>query len=218
MTISTLQVPPATATTVEDSRLTELLRDRWSPRSFDPHHVIADDDLLALLQAAQWTPSAGNSQPWSFIVARRGDRTHEVIVDQLARGNASWAPQASAILLAIAQVSTGLEDDAPDFSDYAEYDLGQAAAHVTIQARALGLETRQFAGFDHEGIATAFKIPGNFKVMVGIAVGVHLPSLDADGEQQARDARPRVRKDVSDFAYSDTWGNAVGLGNQRACS
>lgn len=208
MTTSTLQFSPEQAT---DSRLTGLLRDRWSPRSFDPTHVISDDDLLALLQAAQWSPSAGNSQPWSFIVAHRGDRTHEIIVDQLARGNASWAPQASAILIAIAQVSTGVEDDAPDFSDYAEYDLGQAAAHVSIQARALGLETRQFAGFDHEGISTAFNIPSNFKVMVGIAVGVHLPALDAEADQRVRDARPRVRKDLREFVFSETWGHALDL-------
>ncbi len=165
--------------------------------------MISDGDLLTLLQAAQWAPSAGNSQPWSFIVARRGDYAHTLLVDQLARGNAGWAPQASAILLAITQVSTGLAEDAPDFSDYAEYDLGQAAAHVTIQARALGLETRQFAGFDHEGVATAFNVPANFKVMVGIAVGVHQPLSDA--EQSAREARPRVRKNVGDFAFSDTW-------------
>ena len=90
-----------------------------------PEHVISDDDLLTLLHAAQWAPSAGNSQPWSFLVARRGDQTHDVLVDQLSRGNASWVSQASAILIAIAQVGTGLEEDAPDFSEYAEYDLGR---------------------------------------------------------------------------------------------
>lgn len=198
MTTVTLDFNTATS---DDSRLTDLLRDRWSPRSFDPTHVISDDELLTLLQAAQWAPSAGNSQPWSFLVARRGDQTHARLVDLLARGNASWVPQASAILMAIAQVSTGIEDDAPDFSDYAEYDLGQAAAHVTIQARSLGLETRQFAGFDHDGVATTFNIPSNYKVMVGIAVGVHQP----DPEQSDRDRRPRVRKDVSEFAFADAW-------------
>ncbi|MEI7443163.1 MAG: nitroreductase family protein, partial [Actinomycetes bacterium] len=37
--------------------LAELIRDRWSPRSFDPTHEISDQDLLSILEAARWAPS-----------------------------------------------------------------------------------------------------------------------------------------------------------------
>ncbi|MGL5827577.1 MAG: nitroreductase family protein [Nocardioides sp.] len=203
--------PPAGA----PPAVTDLLRDRWSPRSFDPTHTLADNALRSLLEAARWAPSAGNSQPWSFLVARRGDRSHRVLIEYLARGNAAWAPKASAVLLAIAQVRTALDPDspsdevAPGYSDYAEYDVGQAVAHLTIQARALGLETRQFAGFDHLGVSTAFAVPDHFKVLVGVAVGRHLPLDPAQSNPAPSNPAPtRVRKELADFAFAGTWGHA----------
>ena len=51
-----------------------LLAERWSPRGFDRAHEIGDEALAALLEAARWAPSAGNSQPWRFLVTRRESR------------------------------------------------------------------------------------------------------------------------------------------------
>jgi nitroreductase len=198
-----LQANSSIDATVE---LTDLLRDRWSPRSFDPSHEVGKDDLLSLLTAAQWAPSAGNSQPWSFVVARRGDETHDLLLPHLSRGNIPWVPAASAIILAVAQEGSGPEADAPDHSSYASYDVGQAVAHLSLQARSLGLETRQFAGFDHAGVAEALHVPSHFRILVGIAIGRHLPT-DHDFVGSLHTARPRVRKDLSEFVFNHTWGN-----------
>lgn len=195
--------PKVTTTTKPET--TPLLRDRWSASSYDPDHEIDQAELAALLQAAQWAPSAGNSQPWSFIVARRGDPTHDVLVSHLSRGNVGWVPRASVVLITVAQVGTGEEADAPSFSDYAEYDLGQAVAHVCVQARALGLDSHQFAGFDHAAVARELGVPGHFKVMTGIAIGRHVEPVGDEG-LQAREARLRTRKALSDVAYAGRWG------------
>src|SRR5260370_28528645 len=53
-----------------------LLAGRWSPRGFDRAHELGGDSLTALLEAARWAPSAQNSQPWRFLVTRRGDDAH----------------------------------------------------------------------------------------------------------------------------------------------
>ena len=50
-----------------------LLRSRWSPTVFDRSHEATQSSVTSLLEAARWAPSAGNSQPWSFIVAKRRD-------------------------------------------------------------------------------------------------------------------------------------------------
>lgn len=57
----------------DEPRLHPLLTARWSPITFDPAHESTEADVASLLEAARWAPSAGNSQPWSFIVGRRGD-------------------------------------------------------------------------------------------------------------------------------------------------
>lgn len=189
-----------------------LLRDRWSTRLFDPVHELFDDEITRILEAARWSPSAGNSQPWAFLVGRRGDPTHRMFVDLLSRGNTSWAPDASALLVTLHQSAVERDSDLV-MSDYAMYDLGQAAAHLTIQAQSMGLFVHQFAGFDHERAAEVFEVPNHWTVTTGIAIGRH-----ADADQIAaapeplreREQRPRERKELASFVFAERFGNPAG--------
>jgi nitroreductase len=179
----------------------ELLAHRWSPTIFDPAHEVTDEQVASLLTAAQWAPSAGNSQPWAYVVARRGDASHQRFTPYLSRGN-SWVPAASVVFVALCQTATDPVADAPVYSDYAAYDVGQAAAHITIEARALGLDAHQFAGFDHDGVSREFAIPLNFAVLTGIAVGLHgdaaVIAAAAAGDRE-RESRERTRRPVRLF-------------------
>lgn len=38
------------------------IAERWSPRAYDETAVITDAQLTALLEAARWAPSFGNTQ------------------------------------------------------------------------------------------------------------------------------------------------------------
>ncbi|WP_188780748.1 nitroreductase family protein [Marmoricola endophyticus] len=49
-----------------------LLAGRGSPTAFDGAAEVTDEEAATLLEAARWAPSAGNSQPWAFVLARRG--------------------------------------------------------------------------------------------------------------------------------------------------
>ena len=60
-----------------------ILAERWSPRSFDATHEISDSDVLGILEAARWSPSSNNSQPWRFIVAKRGSDEFKKILKTL---------------------------------------------------------------------------------------------------------------------------------------
>jgi hypothetical protein len=76
-----------------------LLAERWSPRGFDQEHELGEQALTALLEAARWAPSAQNSQPWRFLVTRRGEQAHGQLFSALAAGNQAWAGAASALVL-----------------------------------------------------------------------------------------------------------------------
>lgn len=184
-----------------------LLANRWSTRLFDASHELTDDALAQLLEAARWSPSAGNSQPWAFLVARRGDSAHARLVATLSRGNTSWVPRASAVLVSLHRIGDD-EDPSLTFSDYAAYDLGQAVAHLSIQAESMGLSTHQFAGFDHDAVAEAFAVPPAFRVTTGIAIGRHADpgSGDFSADLLEREERPRVRKDVAELAFGARFG------------
>jgi nitroreductase len=146
-----------------------LLHTRWSPTSFDPDDVLTEAEVSSLLEAARWAPSAGNSQPWAFIVARRGDADHRRLVPHLARSAAPWAATAS---LLVANLAHRLVEDTDwDYSEFSSYDLGQAVAHMSFQASALGLHVRQFRAFDRSAIAAEFGVPGHWEVTTMSAIG-----------------------------------------------
>jgi nitroreductase len=193
--------------------LTPLLRQRESVMVYDPTHELSAAALRGILEAARWAPSAGNSQPWGFIVGRRGDATHAGIVDALSTANQAWAPAASALVLTLHQAALD-EDHEVSYSDYAMFDLGQAVAHLTVQARSMGLQVRQFGGFDHARAAATFSVPAHWSVTTGVALG--LPGTRGEewtlpGWVQARARLPRSRLPLTAFVHSDEFGHAAGF-------
>lgn len=202
----------------EAESLAEPLRSRWSPSVFDPHHELSSADIEVLLRAAQWAPSAGNSQPWRYLVAPRGSAAHDLLVPTLTRGNAGWVPRASLVLLAGVQVAAdpeGRDGSGPKSVDHARHDLGQASAHITLQARAMGLHTHQFAGFDRQAAASVLGVPSYVELMTGIAIGVPLAESADEGlaagdgligSDRARERRGRERRPLAQIAFGGRWG------------
>ena len=164
-----------------------LLASRFSPLRFDPEWTIPDDDVDLLLEAARWAPSAGNSQPWAYFIARRDEPEHKRIVRHLAASSGRWAPSAG--LLVVTMAHRYIEDTDWAYSDFADYDLGQSVAHLTLQAQAMGLASRQFRAFDLDGL-TADLAPG---------AGWHIVSMIAVG--RAAEERPpdRERRSAADL-------------------
>ena len=197
-------LPVARAPQPDAETLSEPLRSRWSPSIFDDAHRLSREELETLLHAAQWAPSEGNSQPWSFVVAERGSASHDVLVRHLSRGNAGWVPRASVVLVTVTQVAPDADGNGGGRST--QYDLGQAAAHLTLQARAMGLHAHQFSGFDHEAVQAGLGVPDHHRVMTGIAIGVPGDPDDVDERTRGRESKPRVRKPLSELAYGDAWG------------
>ena len=144
-----------------------LLAERWSPRGFDQAHELADDRLTALLEAARWAPSAANSQPWRFLVARRGEQAHARLFAALAPGNQAWAGAASALVLVAAR--TAGEDGRPQ--PWALYDTGQAVAALVTQAQADGLAVHQMGGFDTGAVQAGFGLGEALTPVVVLAIG-----------------------------------------------
>ncbi|RNI25333.1 nitroreductase family protein [Flexivirga caeni] len=177
------------------------LRRRFSPVRFDPDAIVTAAQLDTLLQAAGNAPSAGNSQPWSFIVGRRGDEVHDRIVQYLARSSTAWAPGASLLVVNLAHVR--VEDtDNWEYSEFARYDLGQAVAHMTIQGLVLGLDAHQFRAFDRDAVAAEFDVPGHWEVtsMTAFGVAAHAPG------EIASPGTSRERAEIDEI----TWARAGG--------
>ena len=166
-----------------------LLAGRWSTRAFAPDHVLTDAGITRLLEAARWAPSAGNTQPWRLGVARRGTAEFEALMAALAPGNAIWAGAASALIVVAAQEVAA--DGA--VRQWADYDAGQAAAHLSIQAEADGLAVHQMGGFDVDAVSAAFRLDDGIRPLVVIAVGRRDPDVLLPEPFAARETAPRTR-------------------------
>jgi nitroreductase len=186
--------------------LAEPLRSRWSPSIYDAEHRLTRDELTALLTAGQWAPSSGNMQPWRFLVAERGDAAHQVLVPHLSRGNSRWVPRASVVLLIAAQVAAEDPEDAFPHATYGPFNTGQAAAHVTLQARAMGLHAHQFMGFDRAAVAAELGVPDRFALLCGIAVGVRGNPEEVSERDRGREEKERVRRPLAEIAFTGRWG------------
>lgn len=176
-----------------------LLAARWSPTVFDPAAQVTADEVASLLDAARWSPSAGNSQPWAFIVGRRGAPHHDRLVRHLAKSSAAWAPTAS---LLVANLSHQLVEGTDwDYSEFSLYDLGQAVAHMTIQAQSLGLCVRQFRAFDRDGMTAEFGVPSHWQVTTMSAIG-RVPAGSEPTSGKAGDKpQPRGRRPSDDVLW-----------------
>ncbi|WP_328943173.1 nitroreductase family protein [Streptomyces sp. NBC_00250] len=159
-----------------------LLAGRFSPYRFDPTATVDDHSLGLLLEAARWAPSAGNSQPWGFFTGRPGEPDHERVVRHLAPSSARWATNAG--LLVVTLTRRRVDDSELLYSEFADYDLGQAIAHMTVQAEAMGLASHQFRAFDLEGLTKELSPNPGWEIVSMVALG-----KAADEPLESRDRR-----------------------------
>lgn len=187
--------------------LAEPLRSRWSPSIFDAGHRLGTEEVTTLLHAAQWAPSHGNLQPWRFVVCERGDAAHQALVAHLTRGNAGWVPRASVVFLTATQVADPpVPEDKPNDAVTNLYCAGQAAAHLSLQAHAMGLWAHQFKGFDRDAVADGLGLPAYWRIVAGIAVGVRGNPAEVPERDQQREQRERTRLPLAEIAYGAAWG------------
>lgn len=179
-----------------------LLAERWSPRGFDGVHRLDDEQVTTLLEAARWAPSANNSQPWRFLVTRRGDHDFDRLAEILAAGNRGWATQASALVLVVAQVV----DETGRARPWATYDTGQAVAALSVQAQAEGLAVHQMGGFDADAARHAFGIDETLDPLVVLAVGRHDPHADLPEALAGRERAPRTREPLAALLLAEPRG------------
>jgi len=173
----------------------ELIKNRWSARSFSGKEI-AKEDLMTILEAASWAFSANNEQPWCLLVSRKGEPDFQRILNCLLPGNTPWAQNAAALVASIA--STTFENNG-NVNTLAEHDLGAFDATLALQARSMGIYAHPMAGFDPKKLKEEFQLIELLKPVAVIALG-YLDEPDMLPEPfRTREITPRIRKAPQDF-------------------
>jgi nitroreductase len=207
MTLSAIEVNDLKQAPTIEGVLPAVLG-RWSARSYADREV-SNVELVKVFEAARWSASAYNEQPWRFLVGSRNSLTYKKIFSSLIGFNQNWAAAVPVLILGVASTRFAHNGNP---NAYALYDLGAAASAITLQAAALGLKTHSMAGFDQVAARQALEIPESYAIGAVIALGYQgEPSALAKEELIALETTPRTRKPLSEFVLS-AWGEPAKLG------
>ena len=187
-----------------DHAIEPLFARRFSPYAYEPKAVEADK-LVRCLEAARWSASSYNEQPWIFIVATRDDEAgFAKALSCLVEANQAWAKHAGALIIT-ATAKAFTRNGKPN--RVAEHDLGAAATSLALQAAAEGLQAHQMAGVNLTQARQAYNIPDSHDPVTAIAIGYAAdPDSAPDADLADRDKGARSRKPLADFVFGDDWG------------
>lgn len=199
---------PASKIADVDHEILDLFRTRWSPRAFADRPV-EPEKIQRMLEAARWTMSSYNEQPWRYLVAtKETPEAHQKLLQCLTKGNREWARLAPVLMLAFYKTTFSGNDER---NRVAKHDLGAASAALTFQATAMGLCVHQMAGIQRDVIRDAYDVPEEFEPATGIAVGyLGDPEQLPEGRREA-ERRPRSRMPLSEFVFEESWDQSADL-------
>jgi len=184
----------------------DLLERRWSPRAF-ANRSVGSETLRKLFEAARWAPSSSNIQPWNFIVAMKEDpQEFARALECLRPGNAAWAAHVPVLVFSVARKNF---PNSSDLNRCAEYDVGQAVAHLTFQATAEGLGVHQMAGILPDKVKELFGVPYGYEPLTAFAIGYPGDPDSLPEDLRQRELGPRTRKPLESFVFAGRWETAA---------
>ena len=128
-------------------------------------------------------------------MARRASRAFATVHAALNGRNREWADSAALLIVNVAE-AVG-PDGLP--RRWATYDLGQAVAHLTVQAQHEGLHTHQMGGFDPARLHEAFGLDERLEVVSITAIGVLGDPDTLPDPLREREVAPRLRKPLEEL-------------------
>lgn len=186
------------STEIEYPLLPELAK-RRSKRAFSDKAVTIET-IRSLFEAARWTPSSMNSQPWVYVYATKDQpELYNQIVSALNESNKIWAQNAPLLVVSLARknhLSNGAVNGA------ARYDVGAANAMLSVQATYANLIVHQMGGYNRQLLTENLNIPESLEPMVVLAIGYAGDPETLSDNLKAREVAPRERYTQEFFVHT----------------
>lgn len=146
----------------------ELIKSRRSIRRFKSE-PIPKEDLMKILEAARWAPSAGNCQPWEFIIVTKEETKHKLAMAALGQ---IWMTEAPVIIVVCANIPrTSWRYGERGRTLYVIQDTAAAIQNMLLTAHALGYGTCWVGAFDEEAVREILGIPDEVRPVALVPIG-----------------------------------------------
>ena len=146
----------------------EAIKGRRSIRFFTDQPV-SEEEVKTLIDAARHAPSAGNIQPWEFIIVRKAEIKDEVAV---AAGNQTFIEEAPVVIVVCADVDASESGyGSRGTTLYCLQDTAAATQNILLTACSLGLGACWVGAFSEEEVKEILGIPDGVRPVAIIPVG-----------------------------------------------
>jgi nitroreductase len=173
---------------------------RSSPRAMSGE-PLSTEELMTLIEAAHWAPSANNNQPWRFIYAIKGTPDFDLFLSFLKESNQVWCKNAGALLIEFSKIHM---DDGKDNLTHS-FDAGSAWENLALQGTHMGLVVHAMAGYINETLRETLGVSDEYQTEAMIAIGHPGNIADLPEKLQERE-KPSQRKSVSEIAFEGKEG------------
>ncbi len=169
----------------------EAIKNRRSIRTFE-RKAVSEEQVERLIDAARHAPSAGNIQPWEFVIVRDQQIKKQLSVAAL---NQSFIEEAPVVLVVCAnEARSGQGYGSRGVNLYCIQDTAAAIENMLLAAYAIGLGTCWVGAFREEIVRKVLKTPYHIRPVAIIPVGY--PS---------RESAPRGRRPIGDIVHLETF-------------
>ncbi|MFQ5746472.1 MAG: nitroreductase family protein [Gemmatimonadota bacterium] len=173
------------------SRVLSLARNRQVVKGFEERPVPLEV-LARILECARYAPSAGEAQPWRFVVVRDPLMKHRIAA---AAFNNPIVRSAGAVVVGCARIHTRVSGNGRPSHPV---DLAAATQEMVVAAADVGLATSWITGFRETAIQELLGVPRDVPLVALLALGY------PDGFSPLPKRRPR-----SEILAWETWDGTV---------
>ena len=171
--------------------LFEVIKERRSVRAFLDSPV-EEEKIGKLLDAARWAPSAGNVQPWEFIVVKKEDTRKKLANAALGQ---RFIAQAPVVIVACANPERSKRRYGYRGEFYSQLDTAAAVQNLLLAAHSLGLASCWVGAFNEDEVKELLKIPEHVKVIAILPIGY-----------PAEKPSPPHRFEINQIVYPEEYG------------
>jgi nitroreductase len=170
----------------------KAIKTRRSVRAFTGQQV-TDNEVEKLIDAARWAPSAGNIQPWDFIIVRDPKIKQGLSKAALIQESIEEAPVV--IVVCASPMQSAPRYGSRGINLYCLQDTAAATQNILLAAHAMGLSTCWVGAFNEEEAKSVLGAPDGVRPIAIVPVG-HAAE------------RPRVqpRKQLTEIMHRETFG------------
>jgi len=169
----------------------EAIKSRRSVRAFT-NESISEEEVMKLIDAARWAPSAGNIQPWIFVVVRDSEIKRGLSAAALDQTFIEEAPVV--IVVCANQLRSARGYGSRGVNLYCLQDTAAATQNMLLAAYALRLATCWVGAFQEEETRKVLNLPNSVRPVAIIPVGHPVEKPEAP-----------ERRALSDIVHHETF-------------